>query len=613
MLGALAAVAWSLVPTPYSDSPPPSGPRTVDQWVLLLGTSDRQLADEAWRRVRAAGSAAVPVLTTRIQTSDDPSFVRLAVLCLFGVGRDAAAAAPVLEALIPRWPALRMQLVMAMANADPGRARPFTRDLLGCVESRVDWQRLACIDVAGDVGGDEILAALVEALDHADPKTRAEAARGLAKVPAARARAALEARLKDPELDVRLSAATTLLTHLDSAPQPDPLTTFTDAVCQDSGSGIPEVVGALERRMTAAARVETSLVTMIQGDDNRCRLRAAVVLASLDPNRARPAFPLVRQALDSTDETLRNWGVRAIGGMGAAARDAVPDLERLASSAPNLRKQVDAALSAIQSGSLRYQVCDDLRLIGVAGWPQQPVAYLAPKLGAAQWLFEARPGQGCLDGVIDRIESDAILFKGERVSPDVSTQPVTTRLALFAHGAPDEGPFAGSYTGARMSVDFEGDVATFVALTASVSGLGLALEEGTRGLVRVAARDAPWDAIVERGLDSSGFVWRLDDTVLRVARGAAADRILMVGKGPWSGPPISFSMIAARMDELMTLFEDISGLRIEYPPGPHEPVVVFMAETAWDKIFALVLASRHWTQRREGDRIHVEPLAPAGR
>ncbi len=604
MIPLLAALLF--VPTPLSDAPPGSGARTLNQWVLLLGSSNNRLADEAWKQVRAAGSAAVPALSAELQATENPTFVRLAALCLYHVGREAQGAAPTLESLIERWPGERRTLVLALAGVDPEWARPFARDLAGCTRSPLAWERTLCIEAAGDVGGEEVFSALREALENRDPTTRVVAVRALGKAPRAEARAALETRLQDAEPEVRLTAAAALLEQSDSQGPPDILSSIANAVCQGRRSDVGIVARTLSRSRRAAEAAEGTLVQLIRGADPECRMRAAVVLGVIDPNRARPALPFLREALRTDDDSLRAWAVRGVEGMGVGAREAVSDLDELMRTAPDLRNKVESALLRIQNGALPYRLFDGLRLVGTA--PRTPpVAYLTVRGGTELFLFEANPGQDCVDGTIDRIEPQAIHFTGEKVSRDLSTEPVDAELRLFEGRQPDERPFGKAYTGGLMSVDFQGDIATFASLMARVSGLGVVLEAGTKGPVQVVAADAPWDGIFERGLESGGFVYRLDHDVLRIARPEICDQMRMIGERTWSEHPISFDMTGVRMDELMTLFEDISGLKIDYPAGPHEPVVVFLAETPWDKIFDLVLASRHWTHRREGDRIHVEP------
>lgn len=81
----------------------------------------------------------------------------------------------------------------------------------------------------------------------------------------------------------------------------------------------------------------------------------------------------------------------------------------------------------------------------------------------------------------------------------------------------------------------------------------------------------------------------------------------MLGDRKWSGKPVSFDFIGARMDSVVATFEKLSGLAIESPPGPHEPVTMFFQYTPWDEAFDALVASRDWTWRREGNRGLVTP------
>jgi hypothetical protein len=57
------------------------------------------------------------------------------------------------------------------------------------------------------------------------------------------------------------------------------------------------------------------------------------------------------------------------------------------------------------------------------------------------------------------------------------------------------------------------------------------------------------------------------------------------------------------MDTLRAIFEDVAGVTIELPPGPHGPVTIYAAEVPWDQAFEAIAASRGWTTRRDGKRL----------
>lgn len=126
--------------------------------------------------------------------------------------------------------------------------------------------------------------------------------------------------------------------------------------------------------------------------------------------------------------------------------------------------------------------------------------------------------------------------------------------------------------------------------------------------MRIAAKDAPWDGILARAFESGGFAYRPDHHhIVRIAR---SDRLASVR--PLSGresaeAPVSLTVHRAELADLERLFEELSGLGIDFPPGPHEPVTMAVGDVPWDRVIELIAASRGWKHRIEGKRLRVVP------
>lgn len=292
---------------------------------------------------------------------------------------------------------------------------------------------------------------------------------------------------------------------LSSAESAWPVQTLIRYVCEEGDLSVPSVIAELEENEASGHAAEEALVRLISADQGACRVKAAVVLGNIHPNRARPAAGLVRQGLKAGDEDVRRMAARALGSMGAALRDALPDLAevlRTADSSP-LREMARWARDRIEGRSLSLFRLDELRLVAIAMSPT-PVAYVITLDTGRPDVRVLKAGQQLLDGRVDRIDSHGIHFIGETVSQDVSVSQRDTRSELFARHPPQRVISEASYTGDPISIDFEGDIAVFASVMAKVSSLPTILEAGTKGPVRATAMDARWDGVFERGLKAGG-------------------------------------------------------------------------------------------------------------
>jgi HEAT repeat protein len=582
--------------------------RTLEDWVSLLGAPYSGDSDEAQKRVRDAGAEAVPALAAALRTAGHGP--HLMELCeeVRRIGPAAREAAPALEALLASRPAedaYRPFAASALARIDPARGKAHVAELERCSLGSKRWRpwvRLGCLFALDDVESPSVPVRIALLADE-DADLRAMAARGLGKAPAAQVRVPLEKAVHDPVLDVRVRAASSLITAAPdaSAAARPPLL---EGLCTGTGLDASLVADTLaEVPPEVGQKAAGTLAGYLS--DPKCQTWAAVALGRLDAPRTVPVLGLLRKALASDDEWLRRSAGWTLGSMGPLAREALADLEEAARKDPDLAFSRDR-LKAPPPGleGLRLQ---EVRLVALGKREGASVAYLMHDTGS---VWEVRAGQRLFDGAVERVDALGLDF----VAGEASARPGRTRLTLFAGAAPaPHGLDPKQYNGTPLSIDLEADVTTFAMMIGPFSGLNLALEAGTRGPVRIAARDAPWDGVLERALHGGGFRARIDRSIVRIGREDRMGAMRPLSSGPWSGQPISISVRNADMRDIARLFAHISGLTVDLsPPEPYEPVTIVVQDVPWDEAFDLIMASHGWSYRKDGDRLRVE-VPGAGR
>lgn len=578
--------------------------RTLEDWVSFLGTPYPTLSREAQERVRAAGQEAVPVLTSALRTAGHGPHILELSEAVRRIGPAARDAAPALEALLASRPPgdiSRPFVASALARVDPKRGKAHVPELERCSLSADTWRswvRMGCLFALDDVESQSWPTRLALLRDE-DAGMRAVAARGLRKGPAAAVRGPLEKALRDPVLDVRVRAASSLLLAVPDAPA-SALTTLLEGLCKGTGTDADIAADTLgDMTAETARRALDPLAGSLT--DPTCQTWAAVAIGRVEPARAVPVLGLLRKALSSEDASLRRAAAWTLGGMGPLARDAVADLEEAARNDPDLAFSLDR-LKAPPPGleGLRLR---DVRLVGLGKREGASVAYLMHQTGS---VWEARAGQRLYDGVVERVHGDGLDFVGEG--------SVRTPVVLFAGAAPaPHGLDPRKYTGDPFSIDLDADVTTFAMLMGQVSGLNLVLEAGTKGPVRFAARNAPWDGVLERALERAGFAARIDRSYVRIGRQDRMARMRPLSTRQWNGEPISVSLRDADVRDIARLFTHLTELPVDLsPPEPYERVTLLLKDVPWDAAFDLIMASYGWTWRVDGDRIRVE-VPPAAR
>ena len=576
--------------------------RTLEDWVFLLGTPYADLAKQAQERVRAAGAEAVPALVAALRTaSHGPHILELSEE-VRRLGPPAKQASPALEALLASRPPTdiyRPFVASALASVDPERGKAHVPELERCSTDPkfYSWVRMTCLMALDDVESDS-LPTRIALLKDEQADLRAMAAPGLRKGPAEKVRVPLEAALRDPVLEVRVRAASSLLRAVPDA-STAALPALLEGVCKGTGYDAYVVAETLEaiRREVAIKAVEP-LAALVAGTDAKCRTWAAVALGRVDSQRAVPALGLLREALVSEDGSLRRAAAGTLATMGPRAREARSDLEQAALKDPDLAFASDR-LKARPLGlpGLRF---NEVLLVGLGKREGANVGYLMHDSGS---LWGIKDGQRLFDGVIERVNPEGVEFRDEAGNRAMAK--------LFTNGEPVPLESAAEFNGQRLSIDLDADVTSLASLIAQFSGLNVVLEAGTSGRVRIAARNAPWDGILDTALQAGGFASRVDRDFLRIGRRERMDKLRPLSSTKASGAPVSLAFSNADMRDLALLFKDIAGQPVDLPTRPYEGVTLFANEMPWDEAFDAIVASLGLTWRIDGDRIRVEAPAAA--
>jgi hypothetical protein len=328
-----------------------------------------------------------------------------------------------------------------------------------------------------------------------------------------------------------------------------------------------------------------------------------VTLGEFMPERARPALEHIRDALRSGPRLIRAPAGAAIAAMGAAALPARPDLEEAARQQPELGRYLEA------EGPTRLQdaQAEDLRLVAIVSGESEDGAPRAFVLHSQGLLWEAQAGDRLANGEVLEVEEEALAFSAERTDDAFSRVAYRGRLALFERSRPEPVP-DGAWTGFRVSVDFEGDVHSFAMLLGMGFGPNLAVEEGTEGPVRIAARQQPWDGIVITGLERGGFEYLIDRNYIRITRKGRLEAVRRLS-GEASGHLVNLSFRRGDLQDIAQLFAEVAGRSIDLPSlAERRLVTVHSIGAPWDETFELIVATLGGRVTTEPDRIVVSGL-----
>jgi tetratricopeptide (TPR) repeat protein len=80
--------------------------------------------------------------------------------------------------------------------------------------------------------------------------------------------------------------------------------------------------------------------------------------------------------------------------------------------------------------------------------------------------------------------------------------------------------------------------------------------------------------------------------------------------GPWTGQPISIDVKSADLEDLFRLFAEVGGLNIVLGPCARGQVITLrLADVPWDQALSLVVRSRGWRCRLDGNVLTISCVA----
>lgn len=411
-------------------------------------------------------------------------------------------------------------------------------------------------------------------------------------------------------LALALSLAPALAAAQDRAPGTaapvltPPATAVLAGLCAGDVLKGSEALAGLDALEGDRAPIEEAAAAALRSGNAKCRPWAALALGRLHPWRAVPALPIVREALGSPNELVRLEAYETARRMARLARPLVPDLEKASKvDEPSLRTFATTALESARRMTRLEERPFDLRLMALGRRDGAALAYVVDPEG---FVYEVTSGQEFLDGRITRVADDAVDFDGRKVGDDFRVAPHRATLRLFEKGVPAPVPYdAKEYTGAPVSIDFDGDLPSFAAFLASFAPLNVVVEAGGRPPLKVSAKATPWDAVVKHALRGAGLDYRIEGLFVRIGRPEDVARHPRLPTRAFEGQPVSFLFREADMESIRFMFQDVGGVTIELPPGPHAPLTVYFVEVPWDGAFEAIAASRGWVTKRTGDRLVV--------
>ncbi|ODT44970.1 MAG: hypothetical protein ABS70_04280 [Nitrospira sp. SCN 59-13] len=300
----------------------------------------------------STGARVVPTLIELLK-DDDPSTRIVAAEQLGQVGPRARSAVPQLLSQATQDGSQHANTTAATAlkwiDLTAAR-RVMTHFMPRLQDPDVQQRRTACA-VIGSLGpiAKPAVPALLSAAHDTDALIRRNALIALASIglPSSPIGAALLDGLHDSSSLVRQTAVTQFAFTVPLSP--DAVTALTPLL-NDSDKGIATLARtALDKpRAGDAAHIES--LGMMLGHSS-ARDYALHQLAQLGP-AASDALPPVLALLEDDHPLIRYLAAESIGGMGAAAKQALPGLQRHQDADPVVRAAISEAVSAIESGAV---------------------------------------------------------------------------------------------------------------------------------------------------------------------------------------------------------------------------------------------------------------------
>ena len=218
-------------------------------------------------------------------------------------------------------------------------------------------------------------------------------------------------------------------------------------------------------------------------------------------------------------------------------------------------------------------------------------------------VFEAQAPANFLDGRIVSINAEGASLQ---VNQKSTGKQKVLQQKLFGIGKIDPIPVTAEHEGSPINIAFNGDIRTFATLLARAFGLNVILESETAGTVKVMARDTAWDAVVAQALKSGGFDYKVESNALmRIAPAERIPKLKPLSTIKGTAEPVSFQFTNADLIDVVGFLQQLLNKKIELPPGPYEPITMFINEWPADDILDVLIVSRGWTHHSEGETIVV--------
>jgi TonB family protein len=143
----------------------------------------------------------------------------------------------------------------------------------------------------------------------------------------------------------------------------------------------------------------------------------------------------------------------------------------------------------------------------------------------------------------------------------------------------------------------DADLNDVLGVLSQLSGRKIVLDARVRGKVSVDFEDTPWDKVLDSIVLSNGLTVRTEGDIIYVEPRPEAQ---------YSGQPIDLKLKDADLRQLMTTFEQLTGLKIVVAPGIEGKVTVDFDDVPWDKALADIVAQQGLAMRVEKGTVHLE-------
>jgi HEAT repeat protein len=571
LLVVLPGPAW---PAPQAAGAPARRERSAAQLVEDLSSDDNAVSGEAERRLVEMGAAAVPALMESLTEGEAPYSAHV----LSRIGAAAEPALPLLRQRLRGKSPLAWIYAVAIARIKPAEAADVIPDLSATLDQGGTPARLSAMAL-GRIGTPAAQQALVARLKAPDRALRLVVARALAfhtQAERAAVLAVLLEALADATNDAERERAVLDIANLGRDAQP----------------ALPTLVHHYER------------------GGRELRLAAAVAMAWAAPAVGVRVVPALLAGLDDPRPEARRQALEAIGHLGQPAHAHKAAVDRLLKDpVPSVQEMARAAGNDLATRRAWAQPLDALRLKAVAepgvrdGRPRR-----AFFLAGTTWV-DAEVGTWLHDGRVETIEPDTVVVAQDVVDERLRLTRRTVRLALFPAGTRPQPAQRSRSTPpvASMSLALSGDdVRDVVSLFGTATDLNLVLQHTARCAPQgQLLRAWPWDAALEHLLRECGLDHEVEGTFVRVASKADFKRF-PYKEEKYTGHRITMEFARGRAPDLWSLFEDISGLKVE--PHPEGESTLWCRECPWDEVFAALARSQGFGYSIDGAVIRLKRL-----